>query len=168
MNKWRLFLILGLLTGCATPPEPPVVDGTTRQPINKAEAIEQEITSQSTFILPTIPQRPSRIFYVYFPMKSTKVGFSGSKFSLLKFWLAKSDRIEIRGTIEGQNLSMRDDKTLLDRMLAVQQYLLQKGVPRTIVSIHYQSTNERKDNKLKTGRHQNNCVEIEIFTHEKI
>lgn len=142
-----------LLGACASPPVPPVVDGSNRQAINSPEIAK--IIAAPTH---------SRTFSVYFPYNSTHLHLSINDSIEMLPLLTKAHRIKIRGRTDGQYPSIADEKIALNRAIAAQQFLVKQGVSPAIISINYISAGDyAADNFSAIGRSLNRRVDIEIF-----
>lgn len=160
-----------LLSGCSSPPKPPVVDGTTRQVINNEEMIElmaRPLTLKNRCQKkgePLVKASPkSQTIRIYFAFNETDFQLSPAESKKLRSWISKAHRIEVRGRTDAQSPSTADEQIALKRALAVQHYLLEQGVSPALISINYLSAGDyRADNFSDRGRMQNRRVDIEIF-----
>lgn len=183
-----LAAVLAVLSGCATPPKPPTLNGSNRIHINDKETTGvlalraemardrqklSELKAELTKIqyqLNVIEKNERslddpRIVRVHFPFGSTRFKPSAQQIAQIKSLLkADTRRIELRGRTDGKIPSKGDEKIALKRALAAQDYLVDNGVVPAIISINYISAGDYiADNKTKDGRSINRRVEIEFI-----
>ena len=174
MYSWILTTLIVLLTGCASAPQPPTVDGSDRQIINDAETKEYIIRrlfsknkpqQQTEPIISESTTRPrSRIIRIYFPYNSARFSLDMDQVMHLLSSISGAQRLDIRGRTDGQHPSIADEKMALNRALAVQRYFIKHNVTPAIMSINYLSAGDYiGDNTSKFGRMINRRVDIEIF-----
>ena len=157
------FIIICLI-GCSAPLQPPMVDGTMRQQVNLCDRVLELHDIQKRERIRAIVEPQSKIFTIYFSLNSTKIKAEAFELQCLNSWLSRAKRIEIRGRTDGQQASLGDENIARGRVLAVQRYLIERGVPSTIMALNYLSAGDYvADNSLRTHRRYNRRVEIEVF-----
>jgi len=164
MDRFVIPLVVILSAGCSLPPTPPMVDGTSRQLINDVEEIEKQFNVETIKMESIPPQSKSEVFHIYFPFNSAKIKLNADKLMSLNSWIKKAQHIEIRARTDNQNPSVGDEKIALKRALAVQGYLIDKGVLPGSISINYLSAGDYiANNTSKKGKAQNRRVDVIIF-----
>lgn len=159
------FLFLG---ACATPPKPPVVDGSIRTPINSIKPSEtiglpaavKKTGGEQTNTSPPLLHK----FSILFPYNSTQFTLSEDVAAELLPLLVSARRIEVRGRTDGYHHHAADEKIALNRALAAQRFLIEQGVAPAIISVNYVSAGDYvADNASAIGRSQNRRVDIVVF-----
>jgi outer membrane protein OmpA-like peptidoglycan-associated protein len=183
MRKLVVLSSVVLLGACASPPVPPVVDGSNRHAVNIPETaevialraqlaqsqeklrVEQARPVVSPVALQPAPAPPrSRTFSVHFPYNGTNFHLSADDAAQLLPLLGNARRVEVRGRTDGQRTSVADEKIALNRALAAQRFLIGQGVSPAIISVNYVSAGDYvADNFSAVGRSQNRRVDIEVF-----
>jgi outer membrane protein OmpA-like peptidoglycan-associated protein len=183
MRKLVVLTSAVLLGACASPPAPPVVDGSNRHAVNTPETaevialraqlaqsqeklrVEQARPVVSPVTLQPVPPLPrSRTFSVHFPYNSTNFQLSTDDAAQLLPLLGNARRVEVRGRTDGQHPHAGDEKIALNRALAAQRFLIGQGVSPAIISVNYVSAGDYvADNFSAVGRSQNRRVDIEVF-----
>ena len=156
MRKLVVLTSAVLLGACASPPTPPVVDGSNRHAVN---------TPETAVALQPVPPPPvSRTFSVHFPYNGTNFQLSADESAQLLPLLANARRVEVRGRTDGQRPHVGDEKIALNRALAAQRFLIGQGVSPAIISVNYVSAGDYvADNFSAIGRSQNRRVDIVVF-----
>ena len=183
MRKLVVLSSVLLLGACASPPVPPVVDGSHRTAVNTPESaevialrvqlaqsqeklrLEQSRPVVSPVALQPVPPPPtSRTFSVHFPYNGTNFQLSADETAQLLPLLANARRVEVRGRTDGQRPHVGDEKIALNRALAAQRFLIGQGVSPAIISVNYVSAGDYvADNFSAIGRSQNRRVDIVVF-----
>lgn len=183
MRKLVVLSSVLLLGACASPPVPPVVDGSHRTAVNTPESaevialraqlaqsqeklrLEQSRPVVSPVALQPVPPPPtSRKFSVHFPYNGTDFHLSADDSAQLLPLLANARRVEVRGRTDGQHPHAGDEKIALNRALAAQRFLIGQGVSPAIISVNYVSAGDYvADNFSAIGRSQNRRVDIVVF-----
>lgn len=157
---------IALLAACSSPPKPPTVDGTSRQPINTSESAEnialraqlltaqaraQKPTSTPAKITPAVPA--SRVVTVFFPYNSAAFRPTSEQRNALLPYVQSAKRIQVRGRTDGPHPSGADEQIALERALAAKRYLVSLGVPSQVISVNYLSAGDFvAENQTKAGR----------------
>lgn len=174
-----------LLTACASPPRPPVVDGSNRHAVNTPETAEvialRSQLAQSEEKLRIEQTRPvitpallrpmlapdstnTRTFSAHFPYNGVNFKLNADDHAQLLPLLNNAYRIEVRGRTDGKRPSAADEKVALNRALSAQRYLIGQGVSPAIISVNYVSAGDYvADNHSLIGRSKNRRVDIVIF-----
>lgn len=182
MRKLVVLSSVVLLGACASPPTPPVVDGSHRTAVNTPESaevialrvqlaqsqeklrLEQARPVVSPVTLQPVPPPISRTFSVHFPYNGTDFHLSADDSAQLLPLLANARRVEVRGRTDGQRPHAGDEKIALNRALAAQRFLIGQGVSPASISVNYVSAGDYvADNFSAIGRSQNRRVDIVVF-----
>jgi len=184
MNKfWMLFSSVFFLAACSSPPKPPTVNGSQRQPINDATtaemlalraelaAAQEKLGMQAVpSVSPVVPPPPtSHTVSVYFPYNDTKFQPTQEQTENLRVLLKNNvQRIWVRGRTDGNSPSAADERIALERAVAAKIWLIEQGVSPLKISVNYVSAGDYvADNLSDTGRERNRRVDIEIFSHQE-
>lgn len=182
MRKLVVLSSVLILGACASPPTPPVVDGSHRTAVNTPESaevialrvqlaqsqeklrLEQARPVVSPVTLLPVPPPISRTFSVHFPYNGTDFHLSADDSAQLLPLLANARRVEVRGRTDGQRPHAGDEKIALNRALAAQRFLIGQGVSPASISVNYVSAGDYvADNFSAIGRSQNRRVDIVVF-----
>jgi outer membrane protein OmpA-like peptidoglycan-associated protein len=159
-----------VLAACASPPQPPAVDGSKRITINTADTIsnlkgfiETEARPIETTFTPH-PLSRSQTVTVYFSFNDSRFNPTAAQENILLPLLERVQRIEVRGRTDAAHPSASDEKIALMRAQSAKNYLIDHGVPAAKISINYVSGGDYvASNESKTGRTRNRRVEVEVF-----
>jgi len=183
MKNLAILLCMAFLAACSTPPKPPTVSGTQRQPINdtttaemlalRAElsAVQEKRHHQATpAVVLAAPKVPtSHIISVYFPYNQAIFQpTAGQTADLLSLLSGNIRHVQVRGRTDGNRPSAADESIALQRAIAAKNWLVEQGVPSLKVSVNYVSAGDYvADNHVDAGRAKNRRVDIEIFNHQE-
>jgi outer membrane protein OmpA-like peptidoglycan-associated protein len=173
----RVIVFIGcciIIAACASPPKPPVVDGTERRPVNSSETASM-LQSQAEQSLAKAKERAvelerllgptSQTVMVHFPLGSADFRPTLAQEAILKPLLENAHRVEVRGRTDARQASATDEQLALRRAQAAVNYLVDRGIPLAKISVNYLSGGDHiADINTDAGRARNRRVEIEVFS----
>lgn len=175
MRVLAFTLVGATLIGCSSMPEPPVVDGRSRQAVNSADTASAIASRAAEGTRPARPERvterlqsprlPSyQMMSFEFPFNRVDLHMSVAEAERLQALAKGANRVEVRGRTDGIRPSAADEQIALGRALSAQRYLIEHGVNPTSISLNYVSAGDyAADNESATGRARNRRVEIVFF-----
>lgn len=123
-------------------------------------------------------RKPERTYYARVPgaeliERTVMVPFSygsveflptpAQRFRLMQL-MAVADRVEVRGRTDGRGNRVADEQIAIKRAEAARRYLLDSGVPPSIIAVNYQAAGDYiADNERNAGRGLNRRVELEFY-----
>lgn len=101
---------------------------------------------------------------LYFPFNSARLPMTPQlRYDILQQAL-KAKRINLLGRTDGNRPTPADQKIAMDRAVNLRNYLVNNGVPASVIYINYASATDFVDNNWSNdGRANNRRVEIEIY-----
>ncbi len=153
-----------LLMACSTPPEPPTVDGSDRQPINSAATIAKltlmaEQGQNKNVKAIAIPfKTPSKTVSVIFANNNVEFSPTSSEKFEISELIATAKHIEIRGLSAAKTAS---DSLAISiakkRAINTGLFLINNGAKSSQISLEYKAIPTTKKDSFQK-------VEIEFFT----
>ncbi|EMP3151365.1 OmpA family protein [Salmonella enterica] len=176
MHKLAIFSCAVLLAACSSPPKPPTVNGSHRQPVNDARTAEvlslraqlaaAQAKAQPALLTSSKPALPaSQTVSVYFPYNRTAFRPTQAEINaLLPLLSGNVTHVWVRGRTDGRYPTRADERVALNRAVAAKNWLVAQGVSPLKISVNYVSAGDYvAENVTAAGRAQNRRVDIQVF-----